>query len=713
MDSIWLQAPCPALRLRRGGPGAQVEFNAAARQWAGASGLTLAALQSWAEPLVRADALDAGAVHRLARQTVRCTRVALDDGALLWLQPQDDAGGAAALAGRARDADVRRATEFLDRALVLAGVSVWRVDLKTRRIHFNAVGFHVAGMPQDAAGVDMDAMRATVHPDDLGAIVRGADEALAGDQVVDVVARYRNIDGSWRTLLTRRVAERDAQGLAIGLAGVSMDLSTQVAEREHAERLAERARLAAEALGVGFWIRDDTAGSAHWDEQMYRIYGLDPGQPPPPTSDWMQRCVHEQDHAQLRTQAMQIEARPPGNDALIEATFRVAGNEDRWVQTWTRRVVREGRSIAYGMHMDVSSRQWAEQRAQHERQRTQLAIDAAGIGIWERDAQGRVTHWNDAMYRLRGLSPDDPRPAEAIMDATMEARDARQLAASRQRHLEQGTPYREEFRVRLGDGSWRWLATEGRALRDGRGVVLGMAGVNIDVTERKTAEALRQEKLHLQQAQREQSAFMARMSHELRTPMNAVLGFTRLLAEDTQDPPSERQRDRLSHIGAAGQTLLSLIDDLLQIAHRDNEPVPVPARGGLQVLCIEDNPVNLQLVRELIALRPAVALRTAETGQEGLDAARADAPDLVLLDLQLPDLPGADVMRALRAQSATAGCRIVALSADAMPDHIAKALADGFDDYWTKPIQFDQFLAGIDRLVAAKAEGRIQAGRAP
>jgi hypothetical protein len=57
-------------------------------------------------------------------------------------------------------------------------------------------------------------------------------------------------------------------------------------------------------------------------------------------------------------------------------------------------------------------------------------------------------------------------------------------------------------------------------------------------------------------------------------------------------------------------------------------------------------------------------------------------------------------MRRLRADPRTAGCRIVALSADAMPDHIETALAAGFDGYWTKPIQFDRFLAGIDGLAA-------------
>ena len=94
-------------------------------------------------------------------------------------------------------------------------------------------------------------------------------------------------------------------------------------------------------------------------------------------------------------------------------------------------------------------------------------------------------------------------------------------------------------------------------------------------------------------------------------------------------------------------------------------------------------------------------LRERRTDTAQLAAALAAPPDLLLLDLQLPDIAGTEVMRRLRAAPSLAGCRIVALSADAMPDHVQAALAAGFDDYWTKPIQFEHFLAGIDSLAAA------------
>jgi CheY-like chemotaxis protein len=203
---------------------------------------------------------------------------------------------------------------------------------------------------------------------------------------------------------------------------------------------------------------------------------------------------------------------------------------------------------------------------------------------------------------------------------------------------------------------------------------------------------------------------MARLSHELRTPMNAVLGFAQLLQTDTLEPPSARQQARLQRIAEAGARMMSLVDDLLQLAALDTvalAPAPPSAAGAtFTVLCIEDHPVNLMLVRELLSTRAQVVLHEATDGKGGIEAARRHRPDLVLLDLQLPDVHGLEVLRTLREDPLLHHCRFVALTANAMPDQVDEALAAGFDDYWTKPIDFGRFLAGIDRLAqAAQLQG--------
>ena len=120
-----------------------------------------------------------------------------------------------------------------------------------------------------------------------------------------------------------------------------------------------------------------------------------------------------------------------------------------------------------------------------------------------------------------------------------------------------------------------------------------------------------------------------------------------------------------------------------------------------RLLYIEDNAVNALVVQELVKRRPHLSLSCAADGQSGINMAKSLQPDLVLVDMQLPDMDGFEVLRQLRACKECAQIPAIALSANAMPEDITRALQMGFSDYWTKPIDFKAFLAGLDNLFNA------------
>jgi CheY-like chemotaxis protein/anti-sigma regulatory factor (Ser/Thr protein kinase) len=134
-----------------------------------------------------------------------------------------------------------------------------------------------------------------------------------------------------------------------------------------------------------------------------------------------------------------------------------------------------------------------------------------------------------------------------------------------------------------------------------------------------------------------------------------------------------------------------------QPAHDEPGAALTPARSG-RLLYIEDNPVNALIVRELIAQRGNLTLDEADDGASGIHSAREHRPDLVLIDMQLPDFDGLEVLRRLRADPSTAAIPCIALSANAMPEDIQRALGAGFADYWTKPLDFRVFLGALDTL---------------
>jgi PAS domain S-box-containing protein len=786
----------------------------------------------------------------------------------------DDSESAARV--RAQEAISAKLSEALD----LAMISVWRIDLQRRRIHFNDIGYRITGVEKRPDGMDLDELRALAHPDDLRASLRAAEQAMAGSGVVDVETRYRNPDGSYRHLLTRNVAERDERGEVVALTGVSLDQSVQIADRERAQALARRIERVAEAAGVGIWSIESGADGederVEWNAQMFDIYGLPGEQPAPPVREWMGQRVHAQDRQRVADERRR--ARKAGQ-AGFETEFRVVRPDGtlRWVVCRSHREQRGGHSVLHGIHLDVTRQRALDQELRLHEERLKMAMHSTGVGVWEQDVATRTVIWEDQMYRLRGLDPGDPRTPKEIDEQAMRPQDCAQRRLRIERHLRDFEPYEYEFQVRWPDGSTHWLASTGSAVRDDSGKAVRMVGLNWDVTQRKRAEAALRDKEAAENASRAKSEFLARMSHELRTPLNAVLGFAQLLQHEGAERLDAAQLDCVARIRSAGTHLLSLIEDVLDLASIESGTLPVvlqatsldaafddvhmwlaplaaqhqvtlhlqpsggrvlsesrrlrqilanlmtnavkynhvggqvwvgarpvdvhgvagwelsvrddgrglsaaqqahlfepfnrlgaerdgiegrgiglttvhhlvvlmggrlqvhsrsgagseflvwlkcavtddaadapdresdaivahPGMAPLSVLYVEDNPVNLIVVQELLALRPHVSLSCAADGTSGVAKAAQLEPDLVLVDLQLPDIDGYEVLRRLCELGTRA--TVIALSANAMPDEVARARAAGFDDYWTKPIDFNQFLGGLDRLAAARASRR-------
>jgi len=136
---------------------------------------------------------------------------------------------------------------------------------------------------------------------------------------------------------------------------------------------------------------------------------------------------------------------------------------------------------------------------------------------------------------------------------------------------------------------------------------------------------------------------------------------------------------------------------------RPEQPIglPPPSQHGdldstLRVLYAEDNDVNVEIVRQVVRLRPSVVFDSAESGSAALAKARRDQPDLILVDMHLGDMTGFDLALILHADPVTAHIRLVALSADALPEQVEAALAMGFEDYLTKPVNFRDLLNVLD-----------------
>ncbi|MGY4829094.1 response regulator [Sphaerotilaceae bacterium SBD11-9] len=321
------------------------------------------------------------------------------------------------------------------------------------------------------------------------------------------------------------------------------------------------------------------------------------------------------------------------------------------------------------------------------------------------DAQHRIRLFNRAAGNLFGYAPASMlgEPLERLIPL-----DSRGVHAAKVTHFaETGHSARPMGATRAltglrSDGSE--IAIEASISRMGRGDEALMTAVIRDATRQRALEHAREAYVSAEAAHRAKAEFMSHMSHELRTPLNAVLGLTRLVQAATSDRLSTEEHARLGLVLAAGERLRALIDDMLELGVLSAErPTPLePGRDAEpagHVLYIEDEPVNALLVVELLRCWPKVRVTVAPDGHTGLALARTGQPDLILLDMHLPDLHGLQVLRRLREDESTRHIRVAVLSAGGMQDQVAQALAAGAARYWTKPLDFGPFLAGLRELL--------------
>ena len=140
----------------------------------------------------------------------------------------------------------------------------------------------------------------------------------------------------------------------------------------------------------------------------------------------------------------------------------------------------------------------------------------------------------------------------------------------------------------------------------------------------------------------------------------------------------------------------------------DTQADPDPVVGT--VLCIEDDPINLAVIAGLLGNFPGVTLIQAPSGRDGVRIAREQRPDLVLLDMNLPDISGLEVVRMLSEEISQRRLAVILLTGDSYSIDIVKALSLGAREYWLKPIDLPRLRDGLARalkhLLAERARGR-------
>ena len=633
----------------------------------------------------------------------------------------------------------------LEMATSAAGVAVWTVALNTGEVHWDEQMQRLHGGPGLPVPDRLDAyMEHYLHRDDRAAAAEALRTLLKRRSgLVDLDLRVLRADGSVRRVASRTSIEDDEHGGT--LCGVMLDVTERHAAELRLREAAERVALATRGAGIGTWETDLSAEFGWWDEQMFRLRGREP-QAMPVSSAERLAWVHPDDREATAAEVREaIAADRPSN-----SSFRVIWPDGsvRWLASRSVPVRDDsGRTVRrIGINWDITDARAAAE-AQQEIRLAQRESQAKSRFLARMSHELR-TPLNAVLGFAQLLLADGPR-----QDAAMVRRRAEHIHAAG-RHLlslindvldlsslesgerplkrapvplqplvESVLPLVEtmaaQYRVELRTGTLDAAVTaDPMRLRqvlinllsngikynrlDGWvSVAAQAAGGRVYLRVEDSGRGMTPEQL--------QQVFepFNRLGVEAEGIDGTGIGLAIVRAS------MERMGGRIEVQSTAGSgSCFTLVLDEAQAPASDDPDsafAPMdwsaPAQAPTQrLLYIEDNPVNLLIVSELVSRRPQLHFDAAPDGASGVARARATQPSLILIDMQLPDFDGHEVLRRLRADPLTAGIRCIALSANAMPDDIQQALDEGFDDYWTKPLDFKRFMAALDTHFGGHAD---------
>lgn len=413
-----------------------------------------------------------------------------------------DAGRVTHLIGVSADIDAqKRAQESLadaktrlEATLAAGEVATWTWNIKADRVHADRNLARLFDVSEaDANGGPIAAYLSAIHPDDREATSALIQRALAARERYEARYRVRGADGRYRWVVARGHAEYDADGSAVSLPGVIIDVTGQRQAEHDLEESQHRLRSFFDAMGDGFVIFEkvNDAESATTD---FRYVEVNPAF-----------------------------ASQSGLTDVVGRTLGEVGGETAqdWVKTYddvlrTRepvhfeRVVQGGRVLAIHampvpsdprervavFFQDVSERHRAEKALRDNEERLRHVLEATGAFTWELDMTSGILSAEQKLRALHAYAAEGPISFDEGFAALHpdDAPRVRALVAGALANADGGR-YRAEYRIRALDGAERWIEARGLASFDGNGKPMTLAGTGMDITARKEAEAEREQLL--------------------------------------------------------------------------------------------------------------------------------------------------------------------------------------------------------------------------
>ncbi|PZO38314.1 MAG: hypothetical protein DCF19_16685 [Pseudanabaena frigida] len=379
-------------------------------------------------------------------------------------------------------------TDRLTLALKSAAIGIWEWDTTNNCLIWDVRTYELYDVNPDLYTDAYSAWVSRVHPSDREFVENEARSALNGEKDYEPEFRIVLPDGSIRYLKAYSLVQRNDEGAPQRMIGINFDITNRKLAEVQLLKSDTHLKTAQRIGKLGSWEFEVSTGKLTWSDEVFRIYGLEPSSEPPSYEE-LQLYIHPEDWENFdKTVQAAINL---GKSYDIEHRLIQPSGILIYVLARGEMVYNSSGQLTHviGTAIDITDRKIAEQQLKNLTDRLTLAVKSAAIGIWEWNIKKNILIWDERMYQLYGVTPNQS-PNNYLTWASCLHPDDRAISeAAVQQSLKGEKDFDIEFRIVLPDRSIRHLKAFALIQQNDAGEPQRMVGVNFDITDRKLAEA--------------------------------------------------------------------------------------------------------------------------------------------------------------------------------------------------------------------------------
>jgi PAS domain S-box-containing protein len=399
-----------------------------------------------------------------------------------------------------------------------ANVGIWDWIVETGELNFTPELNKLYGLPSGTIKTYQD-WRDRVHPDDIGRIEAGRDEAIAKHEPFDLEFRGRHSSGEYRWISTKGGATFKEAGKAIRVFGVNIDITERKRAEEALKESELRFRTMANAMPQLAWIARADGHIFWYNQRWYEYTGTVPEQ----MEGWGWQSVHDPTELPKVLERWQTSI---ATGEPFDMTFPLRGADGVFRPFLTRVIPLKdgaGRVLQwFGTNTDVSELKRIEQALRESEALYRSIGESIDYGVWVCTADGRNTYASESFLKMVGITQE--QCSNFSWGDVLHPDDAERTIAAWQECVRTGGKWDIEHRFRGTDGQWHHVLARGVPVSNEQGEIISWAGINLDISRLKQAEEA------LKELNEELENLVAQRTAELREKDQILLLQSRLAA---------------------------------------------------------------------------------------------------------------------------------------------------------------------------------------